>query len=80
MTLTSAVKNRIKELLAERNISLYRLERIGGISPNTANSIMAERNKSLNFKIIMQFIQAFDMKPHEFFNSPFFEDPDLDID
>jgi DNA-binding Xre family transcriptional regulator len=80
MTLTNAVKSRVKELLIANNISLYRLERIGGISPNTTKSLMSEKNKSVNLKTVMQIIQAFNMKPHEFFNSPFFEDPDLDID
>lgn len=80
MTLTNAVKQRVKELLAKKDISLYRLERIGGISPNTTKGLMSEKNKSVNLKTVMQIIRAFEMRASEFFDSPLFDSFDLDID
>jgi len=80
MNIVTAVRTRVKELLAERNISLYKLERVGGISPNTTKDLMSEKNKSVNLKTVMQIVRAFEMTTSEFFNSPLFERDDLDID
>jgi DNA-binding Xre family transcriptional regulator len=80
MTIVQAIKTRIKELLAERDMSLYKLERVGGISPNTTKGIMAGKNKSVNFKVIMQIIRAFGMSTKDFFDSSIFESDDLDFD
>ena len=79
MTLANAVKTRVKELLTERKISLYKLERIGGISPNTTKDLMAEKNKSVNLKTVMQIIRAFEMRASDFFDERF-DSFDLDID
>ena len=80
MTLTQAVKRRINEILAQKNVSLYSLSKSGHISPNTLKSIMAEHCKGANLKTVMQIIRAFEMKASEFFNSPLFDSFELDID
>ncbi|MDR0975624.1 MAG: helix-turn-helix transcriptional regulator [Christensenellaceae bacterium] len=80
MTITQAVKQRLKELAIQKNISFYRLVRIGAISPNTGNKIMAEEHKSVNLRTVLQFASALGITPSEFFDSPLFTDPDLEID
>ncbi|MCL2228970.1 MAG: helix-turn-helix transcriptional regulator [Firmicutes bacterium] len=80
MTLTQAVKQRLKEILENRDMSLYKLERLGFISPNTARALMSERNASVNLKTVMQIIRALEMRASEFFDSPLFDSHDLNID
>jgi len=80
MTLSQAVTLRLKELLDQKKISLYKLERTGHISPNTARSLVSERNKSVNLKTVMQLIRALEIRASLFFDSPLFDSLELDID
>ncbi|MDR0384028.1 MAG: helix-turn-helix transcriptional regulator [Christensenellaceae bacterium] len=80
MTLANAVQKRIRELLIKEDISMYKLARIGGISPNTAQGLMSKKYRSVNLRTVMQIIQAFEMTPSEFFDSPLFIDPNLEVD
>ena len=47
MKLSTAVATRLSEILRERNISQYRLERIAAVPHNTMKTIMSERNKGV---------------------------------
>ena len=69
MTLTQAVKLRIEQLLSQMDDGLYTITRIGGVSPNTVKELMAERNKSVNLKTVMQIIRAFGISAGEFFGN-----------
>jgi len=80
MTLTNAVKQRIHELVAKHDKVLYTVGRHGGISPNTIKAIVAGQNKNINLKTVMQFIRAFEIRAAEFFDSPLFDNHDLEID
>lgn len=80
MKLSKAVAMRISDILRERNISQYRLERIIAMPHNTMKTLMGARNNSVNLKTIMQIIRGLEMTTAEFFNDPIFEREDLDID
>lgn len=80
MKLSTAVAMRISNILREKNMSQYRLERIIAMPHNTLKSLMAERYKSVNLTTIMQIIKGLDITPKEFFDDPIFESDDLDID
>lgn len=80
MKLSTAVALRISNLLRERNMSQYRLERITAISHSTMKTIMGERNSGVNLKTVMLIIRGLNMTAAEFFDDPLFESQDLEID
>ncbi len=80
MKLSTAVALRISNILREKNISQYRLEKDIAMPHNTMKTLMGERNSGVNLKTVMQIIRGLDMTVSEFFNDPIFENPDLEID
>lgn len=80
MKLSSAVAYRISEILSEKNMSQYRLEKNIAMPHNTLKTLMSERYESVNLKTVMQIIKGLGMTPAEFFSDPIFISEDLDID
>lgn len=80
MKLSSAVALRISNLLREKKMSQYRLERKIAMPHNTMKTLMSERNNGVNLKTVILIIRGLDMTVSEFFNDPIFENPDLEID
>ncbi len=80
MKLSTAVVKRINDLLRERNMSQYRLEKITAISHNTMRSLMSERSNGVNLRTVMIIIRGLNMTTAEFFNDPIFDNPELEID
>ena len=80
MKLSTAVVKRINDLLRERNMSQYRLEKITAISHNTMRSLMNERSNGVNLRTVLIIIRGLDMTAAEFFDDPIFDDPELEID
>lgn len=80
MKLSTAVAFRISNLLRERKMSQYRLEKIIAMPHNTMKTLMGARNKSVNLKTIMQIIRGLGMTTAEFFDDPIFESDNLEIE
>lgn len=80
MKLSTAVAMRISNILRERKMSQYRLEKIIAMPHNTMKTLMGEKNKSVNLKTVMQIIRGLEMTAAEFFDDPIFERDDLEID
>lgn len=79
MNICKAVGIRISKLLAEKNMSLYRLEQNSGILHGTMMCIMNERNKNVTLKTIMQLAKGFNISLLEFLDDEVFTREDLDI-
>lgn len=79
MKLSTAVAERISNILAEKQMSQYRLEKIIAMPHNTMKTLMSGRNKSVNLRTVMQIVKGLDMTVAEFFNDPLFESEDLEI-
>ena len=79
-TVAEVVVKRIKEILNEKDMSIYRLENITAMSHNTMQTLMRADNKSVNLKTDLLVIRGLGITTAEFFNSPMFDDEDLDID
>ncbi len=79
MKLSMAVAERISNILAEKQMSQYRLEKIIAMPHNTLKTLMSGRNKSVNLRTVMQIVKGLDMTVAEFFNDPLFESEDLEI-
>lgn len=80
MTVCEAVSIRIKKLLNEKNISLYRLEEKSGIFHGSMMCIVKCRNKNVTLKTVMQISKGFDISVVEFLNDDIFKDENLDIE
>ena len=80
MKLSTAVALRVSNILAERKMSQYRLEKIIAMPHNTMKTLMGERNQSVNLKTVMQIIRGLGMTTAEFFDDPIFESNDLEVD
>ena len=78
-TVAKAVVSRIKEILLEKKMSVYRLEKITAISHNTMQTLMRADNNSVNLKTVLLICKGLGVTAQYFFNSPLFEDDDLDI-
>lgn len=80
MNICKDVGLRISNLLAEKNMTLYRLEQNSGILHGTMMCIMNERNKNITLKTIMQLARGFNMTLLEFLDDKLFTNEDLEID
>lgn len=80
MNICKAVGLRISNLLAEKDMSLYRLEQNSGILHGTMMCIMNERNKNITLKTVMQLARGFNMTLLEFLDDKLFINEDLEID
>lgn len=79
MKLSTAVAMRISDILREKNMSQYRLEKTIAMPHNTLRTLMSERNSGVNLKTVMQLIRGLDMTAAQFFDDPLFEKDDLEI-
>ena len=80
MKLTTAIAYRLSNILKEKQLSQYRLEKIIAMPHNTMKTLMSGRNSGVNLKTVIQIIRGLNMTVSEFFNDPIFESTDLDID
>ena len=80
MKISEAVAKRTRELLIQKGITQYRLEQKMAIPHNTMTTIMNAKNNSVNLKTVMQISRGVGISFSEFFNSPIFENEELEID
>ena len=79
MKISTAVALRISNILRERNMSQYRLEKMIDMPHNTMKTLMHERNDGVNLKTVLQIIRGLDMTVAQFFDDPLFESTELEI-
>lgn len=79
-TVAKAVVSRIKEILLEKDMSIYRLEKITAMSHNTMQTLMRADNNSVNLKTVFLICRGLGVTAEYFFSSPLFEDEDLEVD
>ncbi len=79
MKLSTAVAMRTSDLLREKNMSQYRLERNVAMPHNTMRTLMSEKNSGVNLKTVMQLIRGLGVTAAQFFDDPIFESDDLEI-
>ena len=80
MKISQAIALRIKELLKERNMTLYKLEKESGVLHGTMSNILYGRNKGVTLAVVVQISQGFGMKYQDFLNSPLLAEENFDIE
>ena len=80
MTVNDAVAKRISELLAEKNMSQYRLEQKSGILHGSMACIMNGRNKTVTLSTVIMLARGFDMTLLEFLGDEVFASEELEVE
>jgi len=73
MTLNKAFALRLTELLIEKNMSKYRLEKLSGLSHTTLRRIFNENNSEVRLSTIAKVASIFGLSLSEFFSSNIFD-------
>lgn len=80
MTVSEAVARRISNLLQERNMTQYRLEKNSNIQHGTMQCIMNGRNKTVTLSIVIMIANGFGMTVDEFLDDPLFKSEELEVE
>lgn len=80
MKVSQAVATRIREILAEKNMTQYRLEMNSGLSKGTLTSLMYARYKGVNLTTLITVIRTLGISIDDFFKSSLFDEENLDCD
>lgn len=76
MSLETAITERVKEILHEKNKTGYNLYISSGLAKSTVYDIIAGTKKRISVLSIKEICSALDITLSEFFNSPLFENLD----
>lgn len=79
MMVGEAVRLRILELCAERNITVNKLADISGVTQSTLNNIVSGRNKSTTISTVKKLCDGFDITIEEFFQNELFRNLEQEI-
>ncbi len=78
--ISEAVTIRLKELLDERGLSVYKLERRSAVSHDTLKSIMKGKTKGVNLKTLIALSDGLGITVSDFLNSELFSYDNLNMD
>ena len=74
MKLSNAIKQRILNLISERNITVSKLSTLAGISRSTLSKFLSGKRKYLHIEIIECICEALNITLKDFFDEPLFND------
>ena len=80
MNTNDAVAKRILQLLRERKMSQYRLEKESGISHGGMDAILMGKNKTVTLEIVYRLARGFNMSIYEFLDADAFRSEYLEIE
>ena len=78
MKVSQAVAMRIREILAEKKMSQYKLEKLSGLSKGTMTSLMYARYRGVNLTTLIVIIRTLGISIDEFFKSSLFSEENLE--
>ena len=78
LQLNQAVSMRLSELLAERGMTQYQLFTLSGVPKSTIHNLIQCSYDSVKLRIIHEICQGFQISISEFFQSPLFDEVNLD--
>lgn len=80
MNLNKAFAMRVSNLLIERKMSKYQLEKRSGLTHSALRYIFNEVNSDVKFSTIVKVVAVLDMTLEEFFDDKIFEISKLDYE
>ena len=78
MQLNEAISARLTELLNERGMTQYQLYMKSGVPKSTIGNVINCSYDSVKLRIIHEMCQGFEINISDFFNSPLFEESNLE--
>lgn len=78
MQLNEAVSVRLKELLQERGMTQYQLYIKSGVPKSSIGNIVNCAYDSVKLRLIHELCQGLNINISDFFNSPYFEESNLE--
>ena len=75
----AAVRARILDLCAQRQITVNRLATLSGVTQSTLNNIVSGRNNRATVSTIKKLCDGMDISLREFFDVPAFDDLEQEI-
>lgn len=78
MQLKEAVSIRLKELLHEKDMTQYQLYIKSGVPKSTISNVLQCSYDSVKLRIIHEICQGLDISITEFFQSPYFQEQNLE--
>lgn len=78
MNIAEATAKRISLLLREKNKTQYKLIKETCLSEKTLRDILHFRTKDINFNTVFLIASAFGMKLKEFYDSPLFDEENIE--
>ncbi len=78
MQLNKAVSLRLNELLEEKNMTQYQLYMKSGVPKSTIGNVINCTYDSVKLRIIHEMCQGLEISVCEFFQSPLFEENNLE--
>lgn len=78
MQLNEAVSARLKELLHERDMTQYQLYMKSGVPKSSIGNIVNCAYDSVKLRLIHEICQGLNISISDFFNSPYFEEMNLE--
>ena len=78
MKLNEAVSQRLQELLKERGMTQYQLSMKSGVPKSTIGNVVNCMYDPVKLRIIHELCQGMNLNVSEFFNSPMFEEENLE--
>ena len=79
MKVCKAVVTRLREIADNKGISLYKLQKDSGIPEGTFLSLFYGDRNGVNLTTVFQLIQTLGVSAKDFFDSPLFEEENLDM-
>lgn len=77
MDLSEAIRIRINNLITEKNITIYKLSMLAGISRTTLSKFLGGETKYLRIDIIEYICEALQIKLKDFFDDKLFDDVEV---
>jgi len=78
MQLNEAVSARLKELLQERDMTQYQLYMKSGVPKSSIGNIVNCAYDSVKLRLIHEICQGLNINISDFFNSPYFDEINLE--
>ena len=73
MTLSNAIKQRIINIAAKREITLHKLALQSGVPYSTLSSFLNDKCSSMTLTTLLHICEGADISIKEFFNDPMFK-------
>ena len=78
MTLTDAVRQRIKNLLKQNNMNIWKLYKLTGVSASTLTYFINQERGLITMKTLLHICEGFKIGLKDFFDDPLFENVEED--